>query len=189
MVTKGFFSSLSPVQQEAALAYDGPENHGPDFFAENANKSEHHAESAYCSDHIGDADKMVSAGLPSEEAIADEIQRYIPTFHGAREASRAILDLIRPAFEAKEQEIERYEAMIKCEQDAAIHWCGEAAKLNDRALSAESKHAQAVEALDLYRDAVRIDVKMDGPLFMGANSSALKRAWEADRAAARGEKT
>ena len=58
MVTKGFFSSLSPVQQEAALAYDGPENHGPDFFAENANKSEHHAESAYCSDHIVDANKM-----------------------------------------------------------------------------------------------------------------------------------
>lgn len=36
--------------------------------------------------------------------------------------------------------------------------------------------------LDLYRDAVRIDVTMEGPKFMGANSSALKRAWDADLA-------
>ena len=36
--------------------------------------------------------------------------------------------------------------------------------------------------LNLYREAVRIDVKMEGPQFMGANSSALRRAWEADRA-------
>ena len=38
-------------------------------------------------------------------------------------------------------------------------------------------------ALELYRDAVRIDATMEGPKFMGANSSALKRAWDADRAA------
>lgn len=37
--------------------------------------------------------------------------------------------------------------------------------------------------LDLYREAVRVDVKMEGPQFMGCNTSALKRAWEADRAA------
>ncbi|CAM5769727.1 hypothetical protein [Bosea minatitlanensis] len=36
--------------------------------------------------------------------------------------------------------------------------------------------------LDLYREAVRVDVKMEGPQFMGCNTSALKRAWEADRA-------
>lgn len=36
--------------------------------------------------------------------------------------------------------------------------------------------------LELYRDAVRIDVTMEGPKFMGANSSALKRAWDADLA-------
>jgi FtsZ-binding cell division protein ZapB len=38
-------------------------------------------------------------------------------------------------------------------------------------------------ALDLYREAVRIDATMEGPRFMGANSSALKRAWDADCAA------
>lgn len=36
--------------------------------------------------------------------------------------------------------------------------------------------------LELYRDAVRIDVTMEGPKFMGASSSALKRAWDADLA-------
>ena len=36
--------------------------------------------------------------------------------------------------------------------------------------------------LELYRDAVRINVTMEGPKFMGANSSALKRAWDADLA-------
>lgn len=40
--------------------------------------------------------------------------------------------------------------------------------------------------LDLYREAVRIDVTMEGPKFMGSNVSALKRAWDADRAALEG---
>ena len=49
-------------------------------------------------------------------------------------------------------------------------------------LAKDERIAALEAALDLYRDAVRIDVKMEGPTFMGANSSALKRAWEADRA-------
>ena len=52
-----------------------------------------------------------------------------------------------------------------------------------RAERAESELAVIREALELYREAVRIDVKMEGPQFMGANSSALKRAWLHDRAA------
>tara|TARA_R110000772_G_scaffold99174_3_gene198918 strand:- start:32216 stop:32443 length:228 start_codon:yes stop_codon:yes gene_type:complete len=36
------------------------------------------------------------------------------------------------------------------------------------------------ELLNLYRDAVVIDPKMDGPVFSGCNISALKRAWEKD---------
>lgn len=40
--------------------------------------------------------------------------------------------------------------------------------------------------LELYRNAVRIDVTMEGPKFMGANSTALKRAWDADLAALEG---
>lgn len=49
--------------------------------------------------------------------------------------------------------------------------------------SAPAPASGGVDAvLNLYREAVRVDVKMEGPQFMGANSSALKRAWEADRA-------
>jgi hypothetical protein len=44
-------------------------------------------------------------------------------------------------------------------------------------------------ALDLYREAVRIDVTMEGPRFMGSNSSALKRAWDADCAALKEPRT
>lgn len=49
------------------------------------------------------------------------------------------------------------------------------------ALREENERLRA--ALELYRDAVRIDATMEGPKFMGANSSALKRAWDADLAA------
>lgn len=73
-------------------------------------------------------------GLPSEEgAIAayNAVWQAAPAVDAhnvnivRREAMAAVYALIRPAFEAKEREIERYEAMIKAEQDAAIHWCGE----------------------------------------------------------------
>jgi hypothetical protein len=37
--------------------------------------------------------------------------------------------------------------------------------------------------LDLYRDAVTVDATMQGPIFRGANSYALKRAWYHDRKA------
>ena len=60
----------------------------------------------------------------------------------------------------------------------AVVWsAGEKCKL----LTAENEKLRA--ALDLYREAVRIDVTMEGPIFMGSNASALKRAWDADRAA------
>lgn len=49
-------------------------------------------------------------------------------------------------------------------------------------LAKDERIAALEAALDLYRDAVRIDVKMEGPKFMGSNTSALKRAWEADYA-------
>ena len=52
-------------------------------------------------------------------------------------------------------------------------------------LRAEIKRLRT--ALELYRDAVRIDATMEGPKFMGANSSALKRAWDADCAALEGK--
>ena len=60
---------------------------------------------------------------------------------------------------------------------AVVRAAGEKYKL----LTAENEKLRA--ALDLYREAVRIDVTMEGPIFMGSNASALKRAWDADRAA------
>lgn len=49
-----------------------------------------------------------------------------------------------------------------------------------RPLYATPPAAETV-ALRRYREAVRIDVQMDGPKFMGCDLSALKRAWDADR--------
>jgi len=37
------------------------------------------------------------------------------------------------------------------------------------------------ELLNLYRKAVKINVKMEGPEFLGCDASALKRAWEEDK--------
>lgn len=64
----------------------------------------------------------------------------------------------------------------------AVVWsAGEKCKL----LTAEVEKLRA--ALNLYREAVRIDVTMEGPKFMGLNGSALKRAWDADRATLEGK--
>ena len=49
----------------------------------------------------------------------------------------------------------------------------------------ENEKLRAV--LELYREAVRIDATMEGPKFMGSNTSALKRAWDADLAALGGK--
>lgn len=54
--------------------------------------------------------------------------------------------------------------------------------------AAERQLAELEGALELYRDAVRIDVLMEGPRFAGSNVSALKRAWEHDRAVLIAEK-
>ena len=50
-----------------------------------------------------------------------------------------------------------------------------------RCLSAHDEIIRLGKLLDKYRDAVRIDAKMDGPRFLGSDASALKRAWDADR--------
>lgn len=52
---------------------------------------------------------------------------------------------------------------------------------------AETENEKLRVALDLYRDAAVIDVTMEGPRFIGSNASALKRAWDADRAALEGK--
>lgn len=59
--------------------------------------------------------------------------------------------------------------------------------INHAQIPDEVERLRAV--LDLYREAVVINATMEGPRFMGANSSALKRAWEADRAALKEDRT
>ena len=77
-------------------------------------------------------------------------------------------------------EVERLRAGGCARDQGTTQYCAEAAKL-----AAENEKLRA--ALELYRDAVRIDATMEGPKFMGANSSALKRAWDADLAALEGK--
>jgi hypothetical protein len=86
------------------------------------------------------AESAKNSGLPSEEEIRKIVDGALnsaitESWEVSTFAARAILDLIR---QAVEREIDRYEAMIKSEQDAAIYWCGAAAKLNERALAAEA---------------------------------------------------
>ncbi len=58
----------------------------------------------------------------------------------------------------------------------------------DEIIRRRERVAELEGALELYRDAVRIDVLMEGPRFAGSNVSALKRAWEHDRAVLTAEK-
>lgn len=109
-------------------------------------------------------------GMPSEETIAramcvvDGHDPDAPYGIGGRtnawryeDAARAVAALIRPAFEAKEREIEAMDAFAKREQEACIHWRGEAAKFNEARLSAEAKLAQAVEAMEPFDDVLGED--------------------------------
>lgn len=135
----------------------------PDFCAENAkNSAEHHADSAYCS------------GMPSEEEIARALLHaecepdkdetgygeiwgwediMPPVRHRLIAQARAILDLIRPAFEAKEREARV--ALIK-QRNAEAKYDDVFEKYlfqEERALAAEAKLAKAVEALEPFADA------------------------------------
>jgi hypothetical protein len=57
-----------------------------------------------------------------------------------------------------------------------------------RALKPAADRIEKLEdLLDLYRDAVTVDVTMQGPIFRGANSYALRRAWYHDRKALEGK--
>ena len=82
-------------------------------------------------------------------------------------------DQITLAMRAGADEIERKKAEI--------------ASLLNTLADARTESMKLRAALELYRDAVRIDATMEGPKFMGANSSALKRAWDADLAALEGK--
>jgi hypothetical protein len=73
-------------------------------------------------------------------------------------------------------EVEKVGRDYNTVRDAHDDWVREITRLR-----AENERLRA--ALELYREAVRIDATMEGPKFMGSNASALKRAWDADRAA------
>lgn len=71
--------------------------------------------------------------------------------------------------------------------DAIERKKAEIASLLNTLADTRTENMRLRAALELYRDAVRIDATMEGPKFMGANSSALKRAWDADLAALEGK--
>ena len=48
-------------------------------------------------------------------------------------------------------------------------------------LAGDIRVANMFRLLCLYREAVVIDVTMEGPVFQGVNRSALRRAWEAEK--------
>jgi hypothetical protein len=48
----------------------------------------------------------------------------------------------------------------------------------------KTENARLREELTAYRDAVRVDVLMEGPRFAGCNTSRLREAWELTRIAA-----
>jgi len=87
------------------------------------------------------------AGMPSADAIADEIQRYIPTFHGANEAARAVLALFAPILAEKERETK--DALREVIKHAA-----EAGEAKGKLLAAEA--ALAAERDRCAQIAVRI---------------------------------
>lgn len=86
------------------------------------------------------------------------------------------------------------------ERDAMIY---EIARLKDYWDEAEAEATQLKEywdeaeaeilrlrcLLDLYRAAAVVSPTMDGPIYTGCNSSALRRAWEADTAARKATST
>lgn len=172
----------------------------PDFFAESANKS------------ATPPDAQV--GLLSEEEIARAIcasdfdydETVYDTLSSAQRLNfainaRAILDLIRPAFEAKERGGVGNSDGIASPFNACCYR-DECRAMEARARSAEAKLAQAVEALGRAKDEIvrtADDLSMHSPTVKlveeiaaiigqpALNSRAIVR--EAARAAARGEKT
>jgi hypothetical protein len=86
------------------------------------------------------AKKSAAPGLPSEDEIYAALKPWTVTFRSEhrRRTARAILSLIRPAFEAKELEIRKL-----CMQALADE--GQYQENYEARLSAEAKLAQAVE--------------------------------------------
>ena len=51
----------------------------------------------------------------------------------------------------------------------------------ERSSAAHRRAANIEKLLNMYRDGVNVDVTMEGPVMVGPNISALRRAWEADK--------
>jgi hypothetical protein len=69
-----------------------------------------------------------------------------------------------------------------------LRWLGDHASFEPHMHhTAADRIERLEELLDLYRDAVTVDATMQGPIFRGANSYALKRAWYHDRKALEGK--
>ncbi|MFC5423259.1 hypothetical protein ACFPOB_27315 [Bosea eneae] len=126
-------------------------------------------------------------GLPSEEEIAKLISGApFPSTKSLTKA-RAILSLIRPAFEAKEREIEAASEEAAENASRETLWRDQLAREEARALSAEAKLAQAVEELSGLRQAI-VDAAVicDDDEKAGDRLDRLARAIRARSASARG---
>lgn len=121
-------------------------------------------------------------GMPGEEEITGLLCGFVPTLDSSQEAARAILSLIRPAFEVKEREALRRQTTALAQ---AQDWRNEAEKAERRALSAEAKLAQAVEAL------ATLETHFQGLIGMAEQSKlyARRQCARAAASAVRGEKT
>lgn len=112
--------------------------------------SEDYASRAYCLP--SDLADIVKSALPS---IAIAIEEWL--FNGAADdrAAADIAALIRPAFDAKEREIEALKKLPVIADYIEVQ--DHARAMEARALSAEAKLAQAVEALEPFDDALGED--------------------------------
>ena len=149
--------------------------------------------------YYGDSDEHSPGDLLATELAFDKALEAAPAPQGDnagliallrlpfnRAAPEADISLPGWAFELMSEAAAALE-VAKARDAEGIKVCdsyaAENQRLFDRAEAAERQLAEAREALELYRDAVRFDVLMSGPRFLGPNVSALKRAWEHDRAA------
>lgn len=117
---KGFFNSLTPKQQEAALAYDGPENFGFPMTGENTAPAE----------------------MPGVEEIARVVTAHVWNDDDGQSAARAILALFAKILAEKERKIVALQQRFDEKNDAIGSACVRLAAA-EAALAAERAQNEA----------------------------------------------
>ena len=122
----------------------------------------------------------MSDGIPIERMTPEEIARLKLRYTNRDGSTEVLTSKAWAHITLQDAEIKKLRADIAY---ADAH----AAKVESLLWGTAKEREKLRAALDLYREAVRIDVTMEGPRFMGLNGSALKRAWDADRATLEGK--